>query len=425
MRLTRGGMQALGHLRELRSALPAVPVIVLQSACGEPPRLARELAEAASEFAGATVYGLMPMGDAPYAGVEAAKHLSVQAFFLGKGLREPMNAGRATPRRCSLWEIPGFFARGEIKVDLLLLQVSAPDAQGRVSLGLSVDYMRAVLAQAPIVVAEINPQMPFTLGDTLLTADEVDFFVRADGPPQAVPPTAADETDRAIAGHVAGLIRSGAVLQAGIGSLPDLVLGQLGHLHDLGIHSGIITDAVRPLIEQGVVTNATKKIMPGKTVTTMAAGTQAFYDFLDHNAAIEFHPCSFTHAFDVLASIDGLVAINSVLQIDLAGNANAEQVAGRVISTPGGLPDFARGAAAAKDGLSIIALRAAIKGGSVSNILPALCAGTPHTLAATAIDYIVTEYGVAPLRGKSPAQIAEAICAVAHPDFRDALRRGA
>ncbi|WP_050417911.1 acetyl-CoA hydrolase/transferase C-terminal domain-containing protein [Azoarcus sp. DN11] len=389
--------------------------------------MTQQLSEAAEVFRGATVYGLMPMGEAPYAGIEAAKHLSIQALFPGKGLREPINSGRASFRRCTLSEIPTLFISGEIRADLLLLQVSTPDENGRMSLGVSVDYMRAVLAQDPIVVAEVNPQMPFTCGDTALLPEEVDFVVNANRGPQVVRAADTDETDdvdRTIAGNIAGLISSGAVLQAGIGALPDLVFTELSHLYDLGIHSGIITDGVRPLIERGVVTNATKKVLPGKTVTTMAAGTRSFYGFLDHNPLVEFHPCSFTHALDVLAAIDGLVAINSVLQVDINGSANAEQIGGRVISTPGGLPDFARGASAAKGGMSIIALRAATKGGAVSNIVTTFGRGVPTTIGAQDIDYVVTEYGVARLRNKSPAQRALELSAVAHPDFRAALRRG-
>ncbi|SEG27233.1 acetyl-CoA hydrolase/transferase family protein [Thauera chlorobenzoica] len=420
----RGKRLQLSHLRDLRSALPDAPCIVLHSACAEPPRLAQQLSEAAEVFRGATVYGLMPMGEAPYAGVEATEHLSVQALFPGKGLREPINSGRASFRRCTLSEIPALFVSGEIRADLLLLQVSAPDENGRMSLGVSVDYMRAVLAQDPIVVAEVNPQMPFTCGDTALLPEEVDFVINANRGPQVVCPADTDDIDLTIAGHIAGLISSGAVLQTGIGALPDLVFTELGHLYDLGIHSGVISDGVRPLIERGVVTNATKKVLPGKTVTTMAAGTRSFYDFLDRNPLVEFHPCSFTHALDVLAAIDGLVAINSVLQVDINGSANAEQVGDRVISTPGGLPDFARGASAAKGGMSVIALRAATKGDAVSNIVTAFGRGVPRTVGAQDIDYVVTEYGVARLRNKSPAQRALELSAVAHPDFRAALRRG-
>src|SRR5674476_1124900 len=183
-----------------------------------------------------------------------------------------------------------------------------------------------------------------SISDTRLAVSEIDWFVDAMDAPQEVSPTPADAIDEQIARNVAALVRDGAVLQVGIGSLPDCVMGQLGHLKHLGLHSGIVTDPVRPLIEAGIIDNSTKRRFPGVGLTTMAAGTQSFYDFLHCNRAIEFHPCSLTHNAAVLAGIDGLCAINSALQVDLAGNVNAEFIDGRQISLPGGLPDFAAGA---------------------------------------------------------------------------------
>lgn len=422
MSFSSGTMRHVTDLAEAFAVIPAGSTIVLQSACAEPLLLSRQLADGAEAVAGSRVFALMPMGDSPYAEEGPAQHLSITAFFPGKGLREAINGGRARVRRCALSEIPKFFSSGDIKADLLLLQLSPPAEDGSMSLGISVDYMRSVLQQDPVVVAEINPSMPRTCGDTLVHADEVDFVLEAKSAPQAVAPATPDDADHRIAEHVAGLIPSGAVLQCGIGALPDLVLGKLTHLRNLGVHSGIITDALVPLIEQGVVTNGSKKAFRGRSITTMAAGTQAFYDYLDRNEAVEFHPCSLTHSFDVLACIDGLCAINSVLQIDLRGNANAEQAGGRIISAPGGLPDFARGASAAPGGVSILALRATARNGR-SSIVPVLAPGVPVTVGAGHIDYVVTEYGVARLRGKGADQVARELISVAHPDFRKDLRR--
>jgi 4-hydroxybutyrate CoA-transferase len=397
--------------------------VVVHSGCAEPPLLARAVAEHAASMHGVNVVTLMPMGSAPYAEPGPASELRLATFFPGKGLRAALNGGRVRPLRYSLSAIPGLFDSRAMKADAVLLQVSAPDETGYVTLGISVDYMRAVLAQAPIVVAEINAHMPRTCGDTRLAMSDIDWFVDATEPPQEVPPAKADAVDEQIARNVAGLVRDGAVLQVGIGSLPDAVLGQLGHLKHLGLHSGILTDAVRPLIEAGVVDNSTKRRFPGVALTTMAAGTQSFYDFLHGNRAIEFHPCSLTHDASVLAEIDGLCAINSALQVDLAGNINAECIAGRRIALPGGLPDFAAGARRARGGISIVAIRSTFGKQGASNILPQLSAGTPIAVKSSDVDCVVTEYGVASLNGLSTRDRAAAIIAVAHPRHREALEK--
>jgi len=397
--------------------------VVMHSACAEPQRLAREVAEHAASMRGANLLTLMPMGQAPYGEPGPAAQLHVATFFPGKGLRAALNAGRVRALRHPLSAIPGLFDSGVIKADAVLLQVSSPDDTGHVSLGISVDYMRAVLGQVPLVIAEINPRMPRTCGDTRLAVSEIDWFVDAMDAPQEVSPTPVDVIDEQIARNVAALVRDGAVLQVGIGSLPDCVMGQLGHLKHLGLHSGIVTDPVRPLIETGIIDNSTKRRFPGVGLTTMAAGTQSFYDFLHCNRAIEFYPCSLTHNAAVLAGIDGLCAINSALQVDLAGNVNAECIDGRQISLPGGLPDFAAGARRAPGGISIIALRSSFAKHGTSNIVPRLGAGTPVTVGPEDVDFVVTEYGVAALHGLSARQRAAALIALAHPEHREALER--
>lgn len=401
--------------------------VVLHSGFAEPILLARQLAAQAEALRGVQVLSLMPMGEAPYGQPGPAAQLDVATFFPGKGLRAALDAGRARALRHPLSAIPGLFERGEIKADVLLLQVSPPNDSGHVSLGISLDYMRAVLAQRPLVVAEINPRMPRTCGDTRWPVEQIDWFVEGGEGPQQVSPGAADTVDQQIARHVAGLVRDGAVLQIGIGSLPDAVLAQLGHLKHLGLHSGIVTDAVRPLIEAGVIDNSTKTFMPGVSVTTMAGGTQAFYDFLHRNPAIEFHPCGLTHNAQVLTGIDGLCAINSALQVDLSGQVNAETVNGRKVSLPGGLPDFAAGAARSRGGLSIVALRSSFgKPGTdrtTSNIVARLDDDAPASVPAADVDFIVTEHGAAPVRGVSPRERAAGLVAVAHPDHREALKQ--
>ena len=416
-------MKRLHDLGALLASLPEGCTLVMHSGCAEPQRLARELVAHTACLRGANLLTLMPMGQAPYGESVPAAQLHVATFFPGKGLRAAMNAGHVRTMRHRLSTIPGLFDSGVMKADAALLQVSAPDETGYVSLGISVDYMRAVLRQAPLVIAEVNPRMPRTCGDTRLAMSQIDWFVDAIDAPQEVAPTPAEAVDQQIARNVAALVRDGAVLQVGIGSLPDCVLSHLGHLQHLGLHTGIITDPVRPLIEAGVIDNSTKRYFPGVGLTTMAAGTQSFYDFLDGNRAIEFHPCSVTHDAARLADIDGLCAINSALQVDLAGNVNAECVDGRQISLPGGLPDFAAGARRARAGQSIIALRASHGKHGASNIVPSFGAGTPVTVGFEDVDFVVTEYGVAALRGLAARQRAAALLTLARPEHREVLER--
>lgn len=395
--------------------------VCVHTGCAEPLVLTQHLADLAPELSGVNVVTLMPMGASPYAEAGPARHLVNRSFFPGKGLRRAFAKGLVEPLHHRLSKIPGLVRSGAVRVDMLLLQVSPPDSTGHVSLGLAVDYMKDVLATLPVVVAEINPRMPRTSGDTLVHVSQIGWYVDVNYVPQEVPPAPADSVDAQIARNVAGLIGDGAVLQVGIGALPDQVLGQLGHLRHLGIHSGIVTDAIRPLIESGVIDNARKTFLPGVSVTTMAAGTQDFYQFLDGNPLVEFHPSSVTHNAAILSGIERLTAVNSGLQADLGGSVNAEVAGGRIVSMIGGLADFAQGATRAPGGTSILALRSTFRDGEVSNIVPALDPGVPRSLGPADVDFIVTEYGVAPVRGVSPEARARGLIAIAHPAFRDGL----
>lgn len=403
-------------------SLPTGTQMVLHSACAEPLDLARTLAESAPQLKGARLFTLMPMGPTPYADEHGAAHLRVDTFFPGTGLRAALNAGRAHPIRQPLSLIPGLFESRSLTADVLLLQLSPPDANGNFSLGLSVDYMRSVLAQGPTVVAAINPRMPRTRGDTLVSASQIDWYVEAKSPPQALVVAPADGIDQAIAAGVASLIADGDVLQIGIGALPDRVLSRLGHLRHLGVHTGVFTGAMQPLIEAGVIDNSRKRAFRGVSLATMAAGAQSLYDFLHENSAVEFHPCRLTHDRATLAAIENLTAVNTGLQVDLAGNVNAELVNGRHVSMPGGLPDFAAGASQAPGGKSIIALRSTHASGRDSNIVASFCAKA-CTVPAEHVDFVVTEYGIAHLRQRSPKARARALIAVAHPSHRDGLER--
>jgi 4-hydroxybutyrate CoA-transferase len=396
--------------------------IVVHSAAAQPTVLARWLADSAPLLKGRRVHALLPQGPVPYAQAPARDHLELTTLLPGPGLRPALDAGRLHALRMPLSEAPRLLEADSVGV--VLLRVSPPDESGRVNLGVSVDYMHAALSSARRVIAEIDPSMPRTSGQAWLNADRIDMFLDAvDGPHEMIPgqPSALDE---AIAGNVAGLLADGAVLQLGVGSLPERVLARLDHLKHLGLHTGIIGDGARRLIERGIIDNSTKGILPGVSVATMALGSRGFYAFMDRNDEIELHPCSLTHSGQVLRSLGRLHAINSALQVDLLGRVNAEWAGSRQVSLPGGLPDFARAAAASGDGRSIIALPACDRNGR-STIVPELPHGRASSLQPADVDFCVTEYGVAPIRGCSAAARRKALIAIAHPAHRDALTRAA
>lgn len=405
----------------LIDALPAGARVVLHSGHAQPPLLAEMLAQHAPALHGVQVLATMPMVDAPYASAAALAHLKVESLMPGLGLRQAALAGSVNLLRHTVFDWPALFAKGDLRADVLMLQVSPVDADGRVSLGVSVDFMHAALASARCVVAEINPHMPDTCGHSRFPAERIDWFVPASHAVQTAKMLAPDAVDQRIAEHVAGLVGDGAVIQIGMGSLPEGVLARLGHLRHLGLHTGIFTDGMQALMESGVVDNSTKRFKPGVSMSTMAGGSADLYRYMHRNPAVEMHPCDLTHGAQVLAEIDGFCAINSALQVDLAGCVNAEWVGSRRMSLPGGLPNFAQGAMQAKKGLAIIVMRSVYGPDQRSSIVAQWTAPGPPTLLGDGYHCLVTEHGVAHLHGLSPRARAMAIARVAHPMWRDAL----
>ncbi|SCW33691.1 Acyl-CoA hydrolase [Sphingobium faniae] len=312
-------------------------------------------------------------------------------------------------------------AQGESPVDVALLSVSQPDAQGRFSLGLVNDYMGEAARRARIVIAEMNSAMPFTHGGPFLMADRIDLLVPTERAIHEFPPGQVRPTDRAIAQIVASYIGDGSILQFGVGSVPDGIALSLQGFRDIGIHSGLISDPIRALINSGVVTNARKPIDTGITVGGAVWGTRALYDFVHDNPAIHVRPLSYTHAPETFAQLPGFVSVNSALEVDLSGQANLEAVGGRYVGAIGGAVDFVRGARLAPGGRSIVALPATGGKGAFSRIVTRL--DGPVTIARSDIDTVVTEFGSAELRGQTLRERARRLIAIAHPDFREALER--
>lgn len=417
-------MKQLDSFEELLPVIKKGSRIVMHSAAAEPRWLEEQLAAWGPHLEDLEIFMLSPMSSVPFASL-APDRLKIHAWVPGRGLRGVAGSDSIVYLRHPLSAIPDLYVGGQERTDILFLHLSPPDEHGLMSLGVSVDYMPAVLETDPIVVAEIDPTMPHTFGETLITPDQIDYWFETEEGPLVLPPNSIDEGERRIAQTLADLVSDGAIIQTGVGSIPDAMLAELAANppRDLGIHTGVFTDGVVELVNTGNVTNATKPGSYRKMATAMAWGSPSLYKYLDCNDEVEFRSCAYTHSPKVLREMEHLYAINSALQIDLAGRANAEKLKGKVISAPGGLPDFASAAREASKGLSILALRATSRDGKFSNIVPIFEEGVPLTLPAGQIDFVVTEFGAADLRSGDFAKQTRALISVAHPDFRDELAR--
>ena len=336
-------------------------------------------------------------------------------------LRAAENAGALEHIPASYAQVPTLFAQnGPLPADAVLVQVSPPGPDGRHSLGTSVGGIVDVIRTAPLVIAQINANVPYTFGAAELHPDEFDWLVELDSELPQLQRAEPGPVERQIAQHVVSLVPDGATLQFGLGGVPEAIMGLLGERNDLGVHSGLISDGIIGLLESGALTGARKTTAPGLIITTEAAGGADFYRWLHRNDAVRLAPAGYTHSLPVLAQQSSFVAINSAVQVALDGSVNAESVGGRQISGPGGQPDFAAGAQL-NGGLSVIAMPATAGRGRVSRIVPQLDPDAVVTTPRYLADVVVTEYGVARLRGRTLAQRADALRELAAPEFRSAL----
>ena len=360
-------------------------------------------------------------GTAPYVAERFAGRFRHRALFVGANTREAVDAGRASYVPIFLSDVPDLFRSGHLPIDVALLHLSPPDEHGYCSLGTSVDCTLAAAQAAPIRIAQINPHMPRTLGDSFIHVSELTHMVKVDAPlpeHRSAPP---DEVQLAIGRHLAELIPDGATLQLGIGGIPDAVLCALMDRKDLGIHSEVVSDGIVDLVESGVITGARKTVNRGKIVTAFLNGTKRLYDFVDDNPMVEMRPVDYTNDTRVILRQDNMIAINSALEIDLTGQVCAESIGQKIYSGVGGQMDFLRGAALSNGGKPIIALASTAKGKSISRIAPTLQPGAGITTSRAHVHYVATEYGVVNLHGLDLAERAHALIGLAHPAFREGL----
>ncbi|HTV96143.1 MAG TPA: acetyl-CoA hydrolase/transferase C-terminal domain-containing protein [Steroidobacteraceae bacterium] len=395
--------------------------IVWGQACGEPTTLIEALIAQAgrigrlSAFAATSFSGILD--------AEAAHKLDLSSMGAIGALRTVAAAGRLGIIPCHVSQIGPMIEQGLIGCDVAFVQVSPPDAEGNHSFGLINDFVQAAVAKARVVIAEVNERVPFTLGDAVLPGARIDCAVHVARTPVEVAPAKIGATDLAIAETAAHYVQDGAVIQVGIGAVPDAILRLLKDRRDLGVHSGMIGDGLVDLVEAGVITNARKPIDAGVSITGALIGTSRLYQFAHRNPRIGMRRASYTHSEAVLSRLPRLVTVNSAIEVDLTGQVNAEQSAEQYLGGTGGQVDYVRAGSRSPGGRSIIALPATAKGGQVSRIAAALCG--PVTTARSDVDVIVTEYGAAELKGQTLAERTRRLIAIAHPDFREELERSA
>jgi len=369
------------------------------------------------------VYHLHTEGEMAFAAPEHRDRFRSVSLFTGPALRSAVNAGRADFVPVFLSDIPSLFQTGRIPLDVAFLQLSPPDRHGYCTLGTSVDAALAASKAAPLLIAEVNHQMPRTLGNTLVPFSRLDRYITTDRPLVAHPPRPSGPVEDAIGAHVAELVPDAATLQLGIGAIPDAVLRRLTDKHDLGVHSEMFSDGMVDLIRAGNVTNLRKHIHRGRTVTSFVNGSSRVFDFVHDNPFVEFHPCDRTNDTAIIRRNDCVVAINSAIEVDLSGQVCADSMGFSIYSGIGGQMDFMRGAALSRDGRPIIALPSTAAGGTISRITTALKLGAGVVTTRGHVHWVVTEYGAVNLFGQSLRERAAALISIAHPDHRAELRQ--
>ncbi|MBP1745518.1 MAG: 4-hydroxybutyrate CoA-transferase [Deltaproteobacteria bacterium] len=416
------------YRKKLRIAQDAVKIVksgnrvVFSHACGEPRLLPGALVGRAKQLKDVEIVHMVPMGEALYCRPEYAKSFRHVALFSGAPTREAIwdNRGDYIPYVFS--EIP-FLFNSTLPVDVAMVSVSPPDNNGFCSLGVSVDYTKSAVESAKTVIAEVNKTMPRTHGDSFIHVSDIDYFVEVDEPIAELKSVELTEVEKNIGKHVAELIDDGCCLQLGIGGIPDAVLFYLTDFKDLGIHSEMISDGVKNLVEKGVITGRRKTLHKGKIIVNFLMGTRGFYNWADDNPNIEMRTVDYTNNPYIIAQNKKMIAINSALEVDLLGQVCADTLGAKQFSGVGGQLDFVRGARLSEGGKAIIALPSSAKG--TSRIVPTLKTGAAVTTSRNDVDYVVTDFGIASLKGKTVRERMRSLINIAAPDTREELTRKA
>ena len=398
--------------------------VFIHTAAATPQVLVEALTARAPELQGVQIYHLHTEGEAPYADPALSDSFEVNSFFIGANVRRQVQQGYGSYIPVFLSEVPLLFRRKIIPLTIALISVSPPDSHGFCSLGVSVDTTLEAVAAAKVVIAQVNRFMPRTHGEGMIHVNQINYMVAGDMPIPEAHPVATSSVVQQIGAHVAGLIDDHATLQMGIGAIPNAVLNSLSNHRELGIHTEMLSDGIIPLVENGVITGTHKHRQKGKVVTSFMMGTRKLYDFVDDNPLIVMMACDYVNNSDVIRRHTRMTAINSAVEIDLTGQVCADSIGTKLYSGVGGQMDFIRGAALAKEGKAIIALPSTTRKG-ISRITPTLNEGAGVVTTRAHVHYVVTEYGVANLFGKTIKQRIQALIEIAHPDHREGLAREA
>ncbi len=395
--------------------------IVVPTGVGEPPALLTALSDQRRDFLDVKVGQILAMRKYGYLDPETVDHVRHVAFFYGGASRAGGQAGWIDFIPNYFSEIPAQIERGQMAADVVFSMASRMDDEGFFALSLGVDYTMAAVAKARAVVLEVNPNVPYALGECRVHISQVTSLIESDEPVLEVGLPKIGPVQEAIGKYVADMIDDGSTLQIGYGGIPDAVVMQLTHKHDLGIHTEMIGDGILSLVECGAVTNRRKNYLPGKMIATFALGSKKLYRFMERNPMLEMHPVNFTNDPALAGLNDNMVAINATLQIDLLGQCGSESLGSAPFSGTGGQSDFVRAANRSRGGKAFIVVPSTARNDTISRIVPVLSPGTHVSTSKNDINYVVTEYGVAQLRGKSAKQRAKELIGIAHPDFREEL----
>ena len=399
--------------------------IFIGTACGEPQYLIGALVKYIESypkaFFDAQVMHVWTLGVAPYTDEKFKRNFRLNSFFVGDNTRDAVNKGMADYTPIFLSQVPMLFNRGLINVDVALIQVSPPDLHGYMSLGISVDIVKAAVERAKLVIVQINNRMPRVHGDTFIHVNDIDFILPCEEDILEFNPEVPDEIAQRIGKYVAKIVEDGDTIQVGYGSMPNAILANLSQKKHLGVHSELLTDGIVNLMKCGAVDNSRKTLDRGKTVASFCMGTKETYRFLHDNPTIEFRTIDYTNNPLIIGSQKNMVAINAALQIDLTGQATAESIGSTFYSGVGGQADFMRGAVLSPGGKTILAMRSTSNDGEFSRIVPFITEGAGVTLVRGDVHYVITEYGIAYLHGKNIRERAMTLISIAHPKFRSTL----
>lgn len=400
--------------------------VYIQGSTSIPEVLLDALAERGHELRDVTLFSGFAVGrrEAPYCKKEFKDSFLVDSFFVNNSVRQWIAEGYGATTPHFLGEVPALMRDGTWRVDVALINCSLPDKDGYVSFGVSADVATAAVECASVVIAQINPHIPFSYGDPVIHISKLAAAVKVDDPLVEVPTAVPTEKEILIGNHIAELIPDGATLQIGVGGIPNAVIRALGDHKHLGLHTEAMTDGVLPLLEKGIIDNSQKKIMPGKSVASLALGSRKLYDYMDYNKDIVFKDVAWTNNPFIIASNPKVMSINSCLEIDLTGQICADSIGTKIYSGIGGQHDFVYGASRSEGGKSFLAMLATTNKG-LNKIKPVLTPGAGVVTTRFQTNYIVTEYGAVDLRGKSLPQRAKLLISVAAPQFREELEKAA